>query len=402
MTSVLLDSITVTTDALAGLAVDNVAYTHAVVSWQNPSQTRAEFRVISEDGSYIPTSATAVEPGQTGQDTIFPLVPGTSTKFYLERREIDTWVRQTSTSSLDYALVSNPTTSMTVTSGSTTAKATFQAPVADADVWVNYWPTGSRGEVFSATVTISGSTGEALITGLTEGLTYDVALGINYPQHILDKYSPESTYQHLHSTAFTTSSNAEMVITGPFASYMGIDWSASVDGQGSNYRIVNRVNSSDDVLAASSTATAATIQDLQPGSQYTIVLQREELDGSWSDQNEVVANTLSSAMTISSVMSQTLEVSWQPLYSGANFEVLYTASGSTKASGQTQDTTTILRDLSPGTSYELNLVVYELGQAVGLARLGMTTNEGIASKLKIGAVALVVLLVAYLLLKKKK
>lgn len=66
-----------------------------------------------------------------------------------------------------------------------------------------------------------------------------------------------------------------MVVTGPFASYMDIDWSASVDGQGSNYRIVNRVGESDNVLVESSTETKATIRDLQPGSEYRIVLQRK-------------------------------------------------------------------------------------------------------------------------------
>ena len=55
-----------------------------------------------------------------------------------------------------------------------------------------------------------------------------------------------------------------MVLTGPFASYVELDWSASVEGSGSNYRIVDRT-SSDDVLVTSSSATLATIQDLNPG-----------------------------------------------------------------------------------------------------------------------------------------
>lgn len=401
MTSVLLDSFEVTTDPLAGLAVGNVAYTHAVVSWQNPSASTATFRIVNESGAVV-TSEVSVASGQSGSATVFPLSPGGSYQLYLERYEIDTWIRQTSTSSLDYVLISTPTTSATVVSGSTTARATFQAPVAGANLFVTYRAVGDTQSAYKfATVSMIETTGQALMTGLSEGVTYDVNVGVYYPQYILDEFSPGTTSLSLHQTTFTTSSNAEMVLTGPFASYMGIDWSASVDGQGSNYRIVNRVNSSDDVLAESSTATAATIQDLQPGTEYRIVLQRLELDNVWSDQNEVVANTLTSSMSINSVLSKTLQVSWQPLYAGANFEVLYSASGSSKSSGQTQDTTTILRDLSPGTTYELNLVVYELGQAVGLARLGMTTKEGLKSKLTLGAVVVAVLLAVFMVMKKR-
>ena len=401
MTSVLLDSIEVQTDAYAGMSTVSVGYVDAVVQWQNPSDTTATFRVVKEDGTLLST-ATEVSSNNTKEHVLYiPGSLGTSTKAYLERYEIDTWIRQTSTSSLDYVLISKPTTSMTVTSGSTTAKVTFPTPV-DATYYVGYGVSNaSENRILAGS---SGSTAEVLITGLTEGQTYKIGLYVMFPQYVVDHEFNANGDQgdFLHETTFSTSSNAEMVLTGPFASYMALDWSASVDGQGSNYRIVNRVSTSDDVLAVSSTQTTATIQDLQPGSEYRIVLQRLELDGNWSDQNEIIANTLISSLSLTSIASQTLELNWTSLYAGATFEIMYAPSGGTLVgSGSTQELSTILRNLKAGTTYDLQLVVYELGQAVGLARLGMTTKEGLSSTLTMGVVAIIVILIIMKLAMKK-
>ena len=401
MTSVLLDSIEVQTDPYAGMSTVSVGYVDAIVQWQNPSDTTATFRVVAEDGSLLSTE-TEVGSNNTHQHVLFMPGPlGTSTKAYLERYEIDTWIRQTSTTSLDYVLISKPTTNMTITSGSTTAKVTFPTPV-DATYYVAYGVTNRTENRILATT--SGSAAEVLITGLTEGQTYMIGLFVMFPQHAVEHEFNAGGEQgdFLHETTFSTSSNAEMVVTGPFASYMVLDWSASVDGQGSNYRIVNRVSTSDDVLAVSSTQTTATIQDLQPGSEYRVVLQRLELDGSWSDQNEIIANTLISSLSLTSIASQTLELNWTSLYAGATFEIMYGVSGGNLVgSGSTQELSTILRNLKAGTTYDLQLVVYELGQAVGLARLGMTTKEGLSSKLAMGAVAIIVVLIIMKLAMKK-
>lgn len=405
MTSVLLDSITATTDAFAGMSSTNVSFTYAKLSWTNVSSSldvsgtpiNSGFRVVHEDGTTTSPESSMVLAGEQVEVTISPLEAGAQYKFYLERYEIDTWVRQTSSSaSLDYVMVTTPTTTLSVASGSTTAMVTFPTPIVGLDYSVIY---GVAEGSLSSSATIfyprstSGDSGETLLTGLTQGLNYTVALLV----------TENGATTELHETDFFTSANAEMVMTGPFASYMGIDWSASVDGQGSQYKIVNRVDSQDDVLAESSTQTSATIQDLQPGSEYRIVLQRLEIDDSWSDQNEVVANTLCSSMSVTSSASKTLELSWTSLYTGAVFELMYSTSGSMVSNGQTQELSTILRDLNAGTTYDLELVVHELGQAVGLASLGMTTNEGsflqTKGKLIAGVVALIALLIT-LMMKK--
>ena len=235
-----------------------------------------------------------------------------------------------------------------------------------------------------STNSVSTTSGEAFLSGLTQGDTYELSLSV----------TENSTTVVLATSQFTTSAAAQMNITGPFASYIGIDWTSSVDGTGSLYRIVDRNSSSDDVLASSSSVTKATIEGLSPGTEYNIVLQRQELAGGWSDQSEVIVNTLTSSMSFSSVASKTIELTWTGLYTGASFEVFYTPSGgSPVGNGQTLENSTVLRDLSPGTEYSVQLVVYELGEAVGLSKLGLTTNQkSSTNKIILAIVALIIIL----------
>jgi len=378
MTSVVLHSLSATTDAFAGLYSSASTYSTATLEFTNVSQTSSDFRIVDDSG-VVHESVITVGGGSKGTFTPKGLLPGGSNMFYLERYEVDTWIRQTSTSSLDYVLVSNPTTSLSVATGSTSSQVTWATPVDSSNYTLTYTSSGGSSQ------TMTTSSGQAFLSGLTQGDTYDLSLSV----------VENSTTILLATSSFTTSSAAQMELTGPFASYIGIDWSNSVDGQGSLYRIVHRNGSSDDILAESSNVTVATIDGLSPDTEYNIVLQRQELDGSWSDQNEVIVNTLTSLMSFSSVASKTIELTWTGLYSGATFEVFYTLKGgSPVGNGQTTENSSVLRNLSPGSEYTIDLVVYELGQAVGLSRLGLTTNKGSASS-KI--IMIVIALIAILL-----
>lgn len=377
MTSVVLDSLNATTDAFAGLYSSNTTYTTATLEFINVSQTSADFRVVDDSDNVYENSIT-VGGGSKGTIVAKNLTPGGSTMFYLERYEVDTWIRQTSTSSLDYVLVSNPTTSLSVATGSTSSQVTWATPVESSSYTLTYTSNGS-------TNSISTTSGESFLSGLVQGNTYDLSLSV----------TENSESVELATSSFITSSAAQMQLSGPFASYIGIDWTNSVDGEGSLYRIIHREGSSDNILAESSSVTTATIDGLSPGTEYNIVLQRKELDDSWSDQNEVIVNTLSSSMSFSSVASKTIELTWTGLYTGASFEVFYTLSGgSPVGNGQTTETSSILRNLSPGSEYTIDLVVYELGQTVGLSSLGLTTNKGIASNMNIilAVIAVIVIL----------
>jgi len=322
----------------------------------NVSQTSATFRIVEASNT---SGDIVVAAGATGTYTATGLGDETAYTFTLERFEVDTWVQQTSsTSGLDHVESTTYSSTLSVSTGSTSTTVTFSDPgLTGMEYNVQLTQEGS---VISQ-VTVTNDSHETAFNGLTQGDAYSVVLNV----------IENGASTQLDSVSITTSAAAAMIITGPFASYVELDWSASVDGAGSNYRVTNRSDSGDDVLVSSSSATLATIQDLTPGQAYTFVLQREEPDLSWSDQSEISTTALTTSLSIASVASKTIEVSWSNLYSGAEFELFYNQT----ANGKTTDLTSILRDLAPSTAYELELVVYELGEAVGLSTLGMTTND---------------------------
>lgn len=369
MSTVVLDTKSITTDAFAGLSSSGVTYTTSTVTWINVASTNATFRIVEASAT---SDEIIVAAGATGSYTATTLAHGTAHTFTLERYEVDTWIQQTSsTSGLDYVESTTFSSTMSLATGSSSSNVTFSDPgLTGSEYSLKHYVTGSTDV---STSSVETNTHASTISGLEQGVSYTVEL-----------YVTEGGADYLLDTsAFTTSAAAAMVLTGPFASYVQLDWSASTDGQGSNYRITNRVDSVDDVLVASSTATEATIQDLTPGNSYTFVLQREELDATWSDQSEISTTALTTSLSIASVASKTIEVSWSNLYAGAEFELFYNGT----ANGKTTDLTSILRDLSPSTAYELELVIYELGEVVGLTTLGLTTND---SFLKGSNVAIIV------------
>ena len=390
MSTVVLDTVKVVTDAFAGLYLDKVSFTTVTLSWQNVSESASDFRIVlSADitGSQEYPSI-AVNSGATGSFTVTNLSPGNTYKFYLERYEVDTWIRQTSTSStIDYVQATTFSLGVTVSTSSTSVRATWANPIEgqrylvtcldlaesqDAMLETIMTNTGdSPGRQF---VTVNDKTADVMFSDLTQGETYIMAV-----------YVMETEAVSLWSQKFQTSAAAAMeIVEGPMASYIVLDWTKSVDGQGSNYRIVNRTNNgSDSILAESTTDTLVTIRNLNPGESYKFVLQRLELDQTWDDQTEVATTALTSSMSVSSMGSTTIEVSWTPIYPGSEYEVIYSSGlgySTVTGSGRTTDLKTILRDLSPGTSYKLDLVTYELGNAVGIASLGMSTDRSFTQK----------------------
>ena len=388
-TAVILDSTTITTDPFAGLSSGGVTYTTSTLSWVNVSSDSAVFRVVGEStaiGFSQESESITVSTGGTGTYTFTTLSPVSTYKFTLERYEIDSWIQQTSsTSGLDYVESTTYTSTLSVATGSSSSSVTFSNPgITGGSYTLKHYSEG--GSVVSSSV--SQDTYAAFINNLEQGVTYTVEL-----------YVTENDVEYLLDTStLTTSAAAAMVLTGPFSSYVVLDWSASVDGQGSNYRIVDRTESGDVTLVSSSSASEATIQDLTPGSKYVFVLQREELNASWSDQSEITTTALTTALSISSVASKTVEVTWSNLYDGAEFELFYNGT----ANGKTTDLSSILRDLTPSTAYELELVVYELGVAVGLSSLGMTTNDSFLASNSVTIsiiIAIIALIVGMLVLR---
>ena len=393
--SVTLSSTTITTDPFAGLSLTGSGYTNVTVSWQNVSSSSADFRIVNEDESFESENVTVSGNG-SGSYTITGLQASSTDKYFLQRWEIDSWIQQTSsTSGLDYVQSTTKDTSITIAVGSSSASVSWVDPgVTDVTYSLNV--VNQDNVEFPAS--ISGNS--AIVQDLNQGDVYQLSLFVQEGSGEITQVSKSSGVDGV--IEFTPSVSAAIVVeSGPFASYVELDWSDSVDGTGASYRIVSRDTSSgsDDVVIDSATITNATIADLTPGTSYIFVLQRLELDGSWNDQSQSLITTPSTSISIGSIGSATLEVSWDQIYDGAKFELLFNG----ESSGVTQDTSVILRDLQPATSYDLQLTVIELNESVGLSNLGVTTNKSLVQSLNLPVtlpILAVVIIVIIMMMKK--
>ena len=393
--SVTLSSTTVTTDPFAGLSLTNTGYTNVTVSWENVSSSSADFRIVNEDGSFESENVTVAGNG-SGSYTVTGLEASETEKYFLQRWEIDSWIQQTSsTSGLDYVQSTTKDTSITIAVGSSSASVSWVDPgVTNATYSLNV--VNQDDVEFPAS--ISGTS--AIVQDLNQGDVYQLSLFVQEGSGEITQVSKSSGVDGV--IEFTPSVSAAIVIeSGPFASYVELDWSDSVDGTGASYRIVSRDTSSgsDDVVIDSATITNAIIADLTPGTSYIFVLQRLELDGSFQDQSQILITTPTTNISIGSVGSSVLEVSWDQIYDGAKFELLFNG----ESSGVTQDTSVILRDLEPSTSYKLELTVIELNESVGISNLGVTTNQSLVQSLRLPVtlpILAVVIIVIIMMMKK--
>ena len=274
--SVTLSSTTVTTDPFAGLSLTNTGYTNVTVSWENVSSSSADFRIVNEDGSFESENVTVAGNG-SGIYNITGLQASSTDKYFLQRWEIDSWIQQTSsTSGLDYVQSTTKDTSLTIAVGSSSASVSWTDPgVTDVTYSLNV--VNQDNVDFPAS--ISGTS--AIVQNLNQGDIYQLSLFVQEGSGEITQVSKSSGVDGV--IEFVPSVSAAIVIeSGPFASYVELDWSDSVDGTGASYRIVSRDTSSgsDDVVVDSATITNATIADLTPGTSYIFVLQRLELDGS--------------------------------------------------------------------------------------------------------------------------
>lgn len=362
MTTVIVSRTTVKTDAFAGLSLDSVTYSTVTLSWTNVSSGVATFRIVGKS-----TYEDVVVPGgEKGTYTVTGLTPKSTQNFYLERFEIDEYVRQTSsTSGLDYVSASTYSNDMSVSTGSSAVKLSWTNPglPATAEYLVRYTQTDRE----SYTSEKASGTSH-VISGLEDGVDYYVQINAleNGEMILLDE------------EVFTTTSNVAMEIVNVYASYVELDWADSVEGSAINYRIVSRapttkLNSTkeDIVIVENTEETEALISVLTPGTTYRFVLQRLEVDGNWEDQNTAVVKTLSTDLSIGSVGSKSMMVSWSNMYPGAVYEVFY----NNKSAGQTTGTEMVLKNLESDTEYDIELAVIELGETVGLAKLGIQTNK---------------------------
>ena len=293
MTTVIISRTTVKTDAFAGLSLDSVSYSTITLSWTNVSAGSATFRVVSSGKTY---DDVVVPAGAKGTYTITGLTPKTTLQIYLERYEIDEYIRQTSsTSGLDYVSATTYSVDFSVSTGSSAAKLKWVNPgVPSTAVYnVRYTKVSEINNSENKIVDEEASGTSHTISGLEDGVEYIVQLvAFEDGKMVL-----------LDEETFTTTSNVAMEIVNVYSSYVELDWADSIEGSAINYRIVARSPEEDIILVEKTEETDAIISELTPGMAIPFVLQRLEVDGTWEDQSTAIVKTLSTDLSIGSIGS---------------------------------------------------------------------------------------------------
>ncbi len=411
MTSVLVDSIVVTTDKFAELSQSNITYTTVDLSWLNVSSDTTTFRIVNEAGTAV-SSETIVPGSESGSASIVGLVQESTNKLYLERNEHGDWIRQTSsTSGLDYVLTSMKKTSVSTSIGSSAAIVQWSQQHDTASYTLSVTDSSGNTVTFpNSSVVTSNDQHAVTVPDLSNGSTYSVSLSVD------ELKSDGTSGVVIWSSSFSTSDSATFQVDETYASYASISWT----GDGSNesdgiadFRVMGKKSSestyAEYVASTPDTTNAAVITGLSPGTQYDLKLQRLGVTGSWNDQVQITLTTKTTAMSIQSIGSRSIAVEWPSIYTNAVYQLKYQAAGGivqTYNDGDIQTVTAIIKSLSPNTEYGIELFVVEQGELVGVSKLALGSSNSVKTSrdyVLIGGVSVaVVAVIAIVALKMKK
>ena len=366
---VLLDKVTVTTDPYAILSIVAFGYTSVKLSWTNVSSESVTYRVADESGTPV-TEEIELSGGSQNASNILDLTQGTTYKYYLERNEFGEWVRQTSsTTGVDYVQFTTLDTSLSVSVGSSSATVQWPQPPVTSNFFLDYTDsvTGTTKTVPLVDLIRNGDVVKANLSGLETSRNYSVVLKVN-----------EGSVHELASLSFTTSESSSLVIEKTYASYVSLYWSGDASGEEdgeADYKIIGGIGSdTSQTYIESTTSLSGNITGLIPGEVYVFTLQRLEVNGSWSSQATVQTTMLTTPLNVESVGSESVKLSWSPLYTGAQYELRYSINSGSQdvfEDGLITGSEAIVSSLQSSTAYDFELYIYELGSPVGLATLGL-------------------------------
>ena len=168
------------------------------------------------------------------------------------------------------------------------------------------------------------------------------------------------------------------------ASMVDLSWESEGEDDGVTEFKIRLKNSDDSYTDATQwiqgLVNSTTITGLDPETQYEFQLIRMESGGLESPQTVVDVTTQTSTIRVEETASNSIRVSWDEMYQGARFTILYkpeTGGDAVTLGGEgasTEDTDAILTGLSPDTNYVLELYVTENGNLVGTNKLSLGTG----------------------------
>ena len=315
---------------------------------------------------------------QTETRDVRELSPGTTYKITLFRFEHNQWVRQEG--EVTETTKSPPEVISSIASGSALFRwdqvydgAPYQLQVLDGGDSLGTYEgsnisTGSDGKLF------------ALVNGLSLGTRYTALLKV---REINRQLNPFTT--NLRDIGFTTSEGATLQVGTVLLSSVQLLWSLGdvkeEDGI-AEFRIRQRKNPSGEFSDVTpwipDSTTSTTITGLEPSTSYRFGLDRLGLDGQPKPQVLVDVVTLGDIeIRIEETNSTSLKVSWDEVYEGAQYVLVYTeeeGSPVTFAGGPIVQTGATLAGLRPETNYRLELYIIENDNLVGSSSMVLGTH----------------------------
>ncbi len=245
-----------------------------------------------------------------------------------------------------------------ITPGSTSATISWSAVSGTATYWVNFKPTSG-----STWTTWSTSSTSMNLTNLIPGTQYDVRV---MNQCTGGGFSGFSTVEQFTTTAnpcITTPADINTPITAASTSAT-ISWSA-VSGT-ATYWVFFKPSASSTWSTWSTTSTSINLTGLQPNTQYDVRMMNQCTGGGFSalgtmQQFTTTANTcISTPVTINTPITTTQNsatITWNSVAGVASYSVQFkTVAASTWSTPSTSNTSFILSNLLPGTTYQVRIM----------------------------------------------
>ena len=390
------------TDSLAELSQTKITYFTVDLTWNNPSQDTAVYRVVDKTDPSAPvvvSPQTTVAASAAATVTRTGMQVGRTYHHFLERLEHDTWTQQTSsTIGVDHVVTTTRTNSVSTSVGAETVQIMWDYKY-DTRYSVNVFASGQSTVVATLQakdVDLENGVHSVTLKGLAKGKAYVGEL-------FSDDNGRVATISEFN---FVTSIASTFQVNSVFASYATITWfhhgagAFEKDGM-ADFRVLRRnARVAAESLPASQwevgvastpdTTNNATVRDLKAGTMYDLKLQRLKLNSGWSDEASIVVTTKTTSVSIGEVGSSSVEAAWGPIYNGAIYLVRYgpTTGELVDFDGTIRDKTVgidvlgqlkiaVLTGLEPSTNYIVELFVEEEGELVGIATVALGTSIGV-------------------------
>lgn len=381
------------TDPYSTLTVSSVGYFSAVLLASNKGTSAASFRIRRDSATGPTTTAQTINAGQTWTCNVtdtWPIAPGNTYKFMLERSEAGAWVAQIPDSSnmAMWTSVTTPSAVLGLVSTSPTSL-TVSWPLTASAVPAPEWSLGLTKDTTStaladaiktmswATVPVSASgatTATVTVNTLSSATKYAVWLCIK-DRSTASTYTPDKfAVIPVNSQVYATTALGALSVTSTRVSYAKLSWTGNATDA---YRVVDTSNVNAIVATSTGSTNNFSYKGLAGGKTYKLSLQRTAADGSFVEESTAQIVTPSTTMSITSVGSTEIQIAWGAVYDGAMFEVHYGTSPSTmKVLNPGTALTATITNLAPNSTYAVELYVIENNSAVGVAALSLGTDKG--------------------------